>query len=95
MAAVGNAPAAASVGQAAVIAAIVATLLYWPAGVALGLLLPLGGLRLDALLTFGGNVGLLLGMLAWWLAFYLAALVYVVIAFPWPETRGFSPQKKD
>jgi len=63
--------------------------------VIVALLLPLAGLRLSAVITFGGALSLFFGMLAWWLAFYAAALIYVAFTFPWQGPHGFVPPKED
>lgn len=64
--------------QMAVMAAIVATLLYPPLGIVLWLLLGLLGVPLEAFVTFGGAIGLYAGMLAWWLVAFALALTYAV-----------------
>lgn len=74
-------------------AAVVATLCYWPIGIALAIVLALLGVPLDALLTFGGALDRFAGMAAWWLIFFTPALVYAVLAFPWDQTRGFPSQR--
>lgn len=78
---------ASSISQMAVMAAIVATLLYPPVGIALGLLLGLFGVPLDAVVTFGGAVNTYAGMLAWWLVAFALALVYAAFAFPWDARK--------
>lgn len=81
---------AASVFQMALMAAIVATLLYWPAGVVAGALLGLLGVPIDSFVTFGGAINRFAGLAAWWLIAFAAALAYASVAFPWAaETRGF------
>jgi hypothetical protein len=52
----------------------------------------LAGVPLDHLLTFGGALGRYAGMFAWWLAFFVLALVYAGFAFPWDETQGFTEE---
>jgi hypothetical protein len=66
-------------------AGIVATLLYWPAGVALVLLLGVFGIPLESVVTFGGTCGRLAGLLAWWLLAFAIACVYIAFVFPWEE----------
>jgi len=73
-------------------AAIVATLCYWPIGIAIALLLALLGLPLDAFVTFGGALNRYAGMAAWWLVFFAPALVYAALVLPWEQTRGFPSQ---
>ena len=70
----------------ALMAAIVATMLYPPVAIVLGLLLGLFGVPLDAVVTFGGATNTYAGMLAWWLVAFALALVYAAFAFPW-DTR--------
>ena len=64
-------------------AAIVATLLYCPAGLVLALLLALFGVSFQAALTFGGSLNTFAGLAAWWLLAFVAACVYSVWSFPW------------
>jgi hypothetical protein len=73
--------------QMAVMAAIVATMLYPPVAIVLGLLLGLFGVPLDAVVTFGGVINTYAGMLAWWLAAFALALVYAAFAFPWVQAH--------
>ncbi|MGQ0656276.1 MAG: hypothetical protein ACT4P4_29140 [Betaproteobacteria bacterium] len=75
--------ALAALSQVSVMAAIVASMLYWPIGIALALLLALAGIPLRALLTFGDNMAPYFGMLAWWLIAFVLALVYAALVFPW------------
>ena len=69
--------------QVAVMAAVVATLVYFPLGIALALIVPLLGITFDALLTFGGAVHFVLGLLLWWLATFAGACGYAAVMFPW------------
>jgi hypothetical protein len=62
-------------------AAIVATMLYPPVAIVLGLLLGLFGVPLDAVVTFGGAINTYAGVLAWWLVAFALALVYAAFAF--------------
>jgi hypothetical protein len=71
--------------QAALMAAIVATLFYWPAGIVAALLLAAFGVPLDAVLSFGGHLGRLAGLFAWWLLAFVGACTYTVCVFPWSE----------
>jgi hypothetical protein len=73
----------------AVMAAIVATLLYPPVAIVLALLLGLSGVPFAALVTFGGAVGTPAGMLAWWLVAFVLALAYAAFVFP----RGYRNPK--
>jgi hypothetical protein len=82
---------AAAMAQVAAMAAIVATLCYWPVGIAAALVLGGLGVPLDAWLTFGGAFNRYAGMALWWLVVFAPALVYAAFVFPWDETRGFPP----
>jgi len=75
-------------------AGIVATLLYWPAGVALVLALGAFGVPLDSVVTFGGTFGRLAGLLVWWLLAFAVASVYIACVFPWEERILTWPKKK-
>jgi hypothetical protein len=74
--------------QVAVMAGVVATLVYFPLGIALALLLPLLGITFDSLLTFGGAVHFVSGLLLWWLATFAGACGYAAWMFPWGEKPG-------
>jgi hypothetical protein len=78
----------------AAMAAIVATLCYFPIGIAIALALAWLGVPLDAWLTFGGAVNRYAGMALWWLVFFAPALAYAALVFPWEETRGFPPPRE-
>jgi Zn-dependent protease len=80
--------------QAAVMASIVATLLYWPAGVTLALVLGAFGVPLDTVVSFGGSFNRLVGLFAWWLLAFAIACVYIACAFPWEERVLKWPKKK-
>ncbi len=75
--------------QVATMAAVVATLVYWPAGLLLALVLWPFRTPFAAVVTFGGALPWYAGMLAWWLLFFVPAAVYAVVAFPWHHTAGF------
>ena len=83
---------AAAIGHLAVMAAIVATLWYWPIGIAAAVVLGLFGVPLDELVTFGGALNRFTGMGAWWLIFFAPSLVYAALAFPWEQSHGFPSQ---
>lgn len=84
----------AALPHAAMLASIVATLLYFPAGIALALAFGAFGTPLDSLVTFGGSFGRLVGLLAWWLLAFAVACVYTACAFPWEERILAWPKKK-
>lgn len=69
-------------------AAIVATLLYWPAGLAIALLVTLLGKSPIVFITFGGAVNTFFGLLAWWLAACVLAVAYAAWAFPWDNPQS-------
>lgn len=64
-------------------AAIVTTMLCVPAGALLALLLFFFGISLHALVTLGGTLHPVLGLIVWWLFFLVPALVYSAWALPW------------
>ncbi len=75
-------------------AAIVATLMYLPAGIAMVLVLKLFGISFEAAVTFGGAFNTLPGLIAWWLLAFAGSCVYAVCAFPWGEKVLAWPRKK-
>lgn len=75
-------------------AAIVATLVYWPAGIAIVLLLKLFGISFDAVATFGGTFNTLFGLIAWWLLVFAGSCIYAACAFPWGDKVLAWPRKK-
>jgi hypothetical protein len=77
-----------------VMAAIVATLVYFPAGLVLGFALRLLDVSFEAFVTFGGALHVLLGLAAWWLLFFAGALVYAACLMPWGEQVLEWPRKK-
>ena len=83
-----------AVSQVAVMAAIVATLLYLPLGVVLALTLPLFGIPLEALATFGGTLNMTLGLLLWWLLAFTGACAYAALVYPWGDKVFAWPGKK-
>jgi hypothetical protein len=80
--------------QTALMAAVVATLLYVPVVVALALLLRLVGISPESVATFGGALGLFSGLFAWWLLTFQAACIYAACAFPWREEADRWQKKK-
>jgi hypothetical protein len=80
--------------QVMVMAAIVATLVYVPAGIGLPLLLSLFGISIDAVVTFGGFFNILLGMVVWWLLVFAVACIYTACVFPWGDEVLAWPRKK-
>jgi hypothetical protein len=81
--------ALASIAQMALMAAIVATLIYWPLGLVLALVLMWAGIPLEAFLTFGGAVHEFAGMAAYWVIVFVAALAYASFVFPWDVKQSF------
>ncbi|MGH8515313.1 MAG: hypothetical protein ACREV8_15505 [Gammaproteobacteria bacterium] len=85
----GNLMSKTELSQVAVMAGVVATLVYFPLGIALALILPLLGIAtFDALLTFGGAMHFVLGLLLWWLLTFAGACGYAAWMFPWGEKAG-------
>jgi hypothetical protein len=80
--------------QVVVMAAIVATLVYFPVGFALVLLLRILGIGFDSLATFGGVLRVFPGLVAWWLVLFAGALVYAAWLFPWRDKVLEWPKKK-
>ena len=80
--------------QMAVMAAIVATLFYVPAALAVALLFAVLGVSIDPVVTFGGFFNLLIGMCVWWLLAFAAACAYTACAFPWEDEVLAWPRKK-
>jgi hypothetical protein len=74
--------------QMVAVAAVIATMVYFPLGIALASGLALWGISPDELVTFGGAFNRIAGLLAWWLIVFAPTLVYAGLAFPWAETRG-------
>lgn len=73
-----------------VMAAIVASLLYWPAAVVVAFVCTLIGVPAEGLATFGGTLGMFAGMVAWWFVAFALVLPYVACVFPWgAKTDGF------
>jgi hypothetical protein len=67
----------------AVMAAIVATLCYWPAVLAVALVVSLLDMSPGLLVTFGGALNTFFGFLAWWLIAFALSLAYAAWLFPW------------
>jgi hypothetical protein len=71
--------------QALMMAAIVATLLCLPVGAVLAVLTYLFlDVPMQSILTFGGALHAVAGLLAWWTVAFVAAVVYAVFAMPEP-----------
>lgn len=75
-------------------AAIVATLLYFPLGFAVVLVLRILGIGFQTLATFGGVLSVLPGLLIWWLVVFAGALAYAAWLFPWGDKVLEWPKKK-
>ena len=84
----------ASLGQLAVMAALVATLAYFPLGLGLAFLFRIAGVAFGPLITFGGTLGTLVGLIAWWLLVFTGAFAYAAFMFPWGDTEFGWPKKK-
>ena len=83
-----------SLSQVAVMGAIVACLLYLPAGMMLALVAALFGFSLEDMVTFDGTFNIHSGLFAWWLLTFGGACIYAVCAFPWEEKVLAWPRKK-
>lgn len=75
-------------------AALVATMAYFPFGLALIFLLRITGLGYETLVTFGGSFGMFAGLIAWWLLVFTGAFVYAACVFPWRDKEFGWPRKK-
>ena len=84
----------ATLGQLAVMAALVATMAYFPFGLALIFLLRIAGLGYETLITFGGSFGLFVGLIAWWLLVFAGAFIYAAFMFPRRDKEFGWPGKK-
>lgn len=84
----------ATLGQLAVMAAVVATLAYFPLGLALIFVLRFAGIGFQALISFGGTMHTVVGLIAWWLLVFAAALLYAAFMFPWGDKTFGWPLKK-
>jgi hypothetical protein len=71
------------IGEVAMMGAIVTTLLFVPAAALLAGLLFLFGISLYAVLTFGGALNAVQGLLAWWTLGFLPAAAYAGYVLPW------------
>ena len=71
--------------QLAVMAAIVATLVFLPLGFAVVGVLRLFGVAFDAVVTFNGSVHAALGLVAWWLLAFAGAWGYTACMYPWED----------
>lgn len=70
--------------------AVVAMMLYWPIGILLAVICALIGFPFNSLVTFGGALGTVAGMAAWWLLIYALTLPYAAFVFPWDaKADGF------
>jgi hypothetical protein len=79
--------------QVTVMGAIVASLLYFPLGVALALALRGAGISFQAFVTFGGAFNVLPGLAIWWLLVFAGACIYTACLIPWGERVIGWPKK--
>ena len=75
-----------ALGQVAIFSAIVASMICFPLGLGLAVVLRVAGIAFETTATFGGVFSMFLGIAVWWLLFFAGSLVYVVCVFPWDET---------
>jgi hypothetical protein len=66
------------IAQLAVMAAVVATLFYVPVGLAMLLILRAFGVPFESVASFGGALGTVSGLFAWWLVAFIPACVYTL-----------------
>ena len=74
-----------ALSQAAVMAAIVACLAYLPVGLLVVLAVRVFGVSFEALVTFGGAVHALPGLVMWWFVAFAGACGYALFVFPWGD----------
>jgi hypothetical protein len=73
-----------SISQIAVMAAVVTSLLYCPAGALLALLCFVAmGVSFHAFVTFGDTFSAFAGLLVWWTVVFLPAFAYAAFTLPW------------
>jgi hypothetical protein len=83
-----------SISQLATMAAIVATLAYFPMGALIALGAWLLGVSPGSLATFGGALHIAFGLIAWWLFAFAGACAYAVWVFPWSDKVLAWPEGK-
>ena len=83
-----------TLAHVAVMAVLVATILYFPFGIGMILALRIAGIGVEPVLTFGGTLALLPGLIGWWLVFFAGALIYAASFFPWSDKVYGWPKKK-
>ena len=66
-----------------IMAAIVDSALYVPLGAILAFVFGLFGVSLQSLMTFGGLLNALEGLIAWWAILLVPSLVYAAYMMPW------------
>ncbi|HZO03185.1 MAG TPA: hypothetical protein VFB93_18465 [Burkholderiales bacterium] len=77
----------------ALMAIIVASLLFVPAVVGFALLIRVLGFSPEPFATFGGAVHPVVGLCAWWLAAFVGACAYAAFTFPW-DVQAFPFRKR-
>lgn len=80
--------------QVAVMAAIVATLLYFPLGLVAALVLQVLGISFAAFVTFNAALTSWMGLLLWWLLLFAGACIYAACLFPWGDEVHGWPKKR-
>ena len=78
----------------AVMAAIVATLTYVPVCLAAALVFRMLGRSIEGILSFGGALHVVLGVLAWWLIFFAAACAYAAWMYPWEDQEAATENRR-
>ena len=84
----------ATYSQLATMAAVVATILYVPFGLLVALAGQLAGLTFVGVVTFGGTLPPVVGLIAWWVVTFAGAAIYAAVFFPWNEKELAWPDKK-
>ena len=69
-------------------AAIVTTMLFLPAGALLAALFFLFGISLHAFATFNGALNAYQGVAAWWIIAFLPTAAYSAYVLPWDGRRS-------
>jgi hypothetical protein len=85
------------IGEVAMLAAVVTTLLFVPAAVLLAGVLFLLDVSLPAFATFNGVLNAYQGTAAWWMIAFVPALAYALYLMPWNAQqkgkREWRPEK--
>ena len=80
--------------QFGVMAALVATILYFPFGIAIAIGMGLAGVPFHGFVTFGGAFNNFVGAMTWWLVVFAASCIYTAYFFPWDDKVFGWPKKR-